>query len=139
MAYKLTYKGFYEGLKAGKLLGLKCNTCGAYTTPPKISCATCGETDLEVVELSGEGEIKTFTVIRVAPEGFEPPYIVALAELKEGPWLIGNLEGVNPEEATMKLIGKKVKVGHKVAPGDKYSAGEGVAVAFHMESGEYHR
>ncbi|MCS5694721.1 Zn-ribbon domain-containing OB-fold protein [Desulfofundulus thermocisternus] len=130
MNYPLTYKQFYEGLKEGKLLGLQCRSCGAYTAPPKICCAECTGTDLEVVELSGRGEIKTFTVIRVAPEGFEAPYIVAMAEMEEGPWLLGNLEGVEPDRAAMDLIGKKVKVGHKVIPPVRYSAGEGVAVTF---------
>ncbi len=37
MEYKLTAKMFAEALKEGKLLGLKCNKCGAYTVPPKRS------------------------------------------------------------------------------------------------------
>ena len=132
MKYPLTYKQFYAGLKEGKLLGLKCRSCGAFTAPPKICCDHCGGTDLEVVELSGRGEIKTFTVIRVAPEGFAAPYIVAMAELEEGPWLLGNLEGVDADRASQELIGKKVKVGHKVVPPMRYSAGEGVAVTFFL-------
>jgi len=34
----------------------------------------------------------------------------------------------------MELIGKKVKMGHKVFAGDKYSAGEGVSPLFRLES-----
>ncbi len=132
MQYPLTYKQFYEGLKQGKVLGLKCRSCGAYTAPPKMCCAECTGSNLEVVELSGRGEIKTFTVIRVPPEGFTAPYIVAMAELEEGPWLLGNLEGVDADQASLDLIGKKVKVGHKVIPPMRYSAGEGVAVTFSL-------
>ncbi|MBC7324574.1 MAG: Zn-ribbon domain-containing OB-fold protein [Moorella sp. (in: Bacteria)] len=132
MKYPLTYKQFYEGLKQGKVLGLKCRSCGAYTAPPKMCCAECTGSNLEVVELSGRGEIKTFTVIRVPPEGFTAPYIVAMAELEEGPWLLGNLEGVDADQASLDLIGKKVKVGHKVIPPMRYSAGEGVAVTFSL-------
>lgn len=130
MAYPLTHKQYYEGLKAGKLLGLTCRKCGAVTVPPKVNCLQCSSTDLEVTELSGLAEIKTFTVIRVAPEGLKAPYVVALAELEEGPWVMGNLEGVDAEKVTMDIIGKKVKIGHKVVPCDIYSAGEGVAVTF---------
>lgn len=83
MGYPLTYREFYESLKKGLLLALKCKSCGLLTTPPKICCAECGSTELEVVQLSGMGKIKTFTIIRVAPEGFEPPYIVAMVELDE--------------------------------------------------------
>jgi len=130
MEYKLTAKNFAEALKEGKLLGLKCNNCGAYTVPPKKVCMECGSEDLEISQLSGRGQIKTFTVIRVPPEGFEAPYIVGMAELDEGPWLMGNIIDVDADAATMELIGKKVSVGHKVLPGDKFSAGEMVAVTF---------
>lgn len=133
MAYPLTHREFYEGLKAGKLLGLKCKSCGSYTVPPKICCAECGGTELEVVHLSGKGEIKTFTVIRVAPEGFRAPYIVALAEMEEGPWLMGNLEGIDPDGYKGKIIGSKVKTGHRVIPPANYTAGEGVAITFLLE------
>jgi len=132
MTYPLTHKQFYEGLKESKLLGLKCRVCGALTVPPKMCCAECTATDLEVVELSGRGEIKTFTVIRVAPEDFTAPYIVAMVELGEGPWVLGNLEGVDPDQASLELIGKKVAVGHKVMPPIRYSAGEGVVMTFSL-------
>jgi len=34
--------------------------------------------------------------------------------MEEGPRLLGNLEGMKPDRAGQDLIGKKVKVGHKV-------------------------
>ncbi|MEE8470419.1 MAG: Zn-ribbon domain-containing OB-fold protein [Dehalococcoidia bacterium] len=130
MDYKLTAKMFAEALKENRLLSLKCTKCGAYTIPPKKVCMECTSEDLEVVDLSGKGQVRTFTVIRVPPEGFQAPYIVGLIELSEGPWLMGNIVGVDPDKATMDLIGMKVKMGHKVHPGDKFSAGEMVAVTF---------
>ncbi|MGB9846784.1 MAG: hypothetical protein ACPLRH_04680 [Desulfotomaculales bacterium] len=57
---------------------------------------------------------------------------MAMAELEEGPWFLGNLEGVDADRASQELIGKKVKVGHKVVPPMRYSAGEGVAVTFFL-------
>jgi len=45
---------------------------------------------------------------------------------------MGNLDGIDPKAASMELIGKKVKMGHKVFPGDKYSAGEGVSPLFSL-------
>lgn len=133
MEYKLTYNAYKEALKEDKLLALKCNECGAYTVPPKKVCMECTSEDLEVAEISGKGRVQTFTVIRVPPEGFEAPYIVALVELDEGPWLMGNIVDLEPDKATMELIGRKVKLGHKVLPGDKFSAGEMVAVTFSLE------
>jgi hypothetical protein len=95
-------------------------------------CRECAGSDLEITELNGKGKIQTFTTVYVPPEGREEesPYIIALVELDEGPWIMGNLTGTEPAQATMELIGKRVKLGHKVFPGDKYSAGEGARPLF---------
>lgn len=134
MEYKLTSKKYYEALKQDKLLGLKCRACGAITVPPAIVCRECTADDTEIVEVKGSGKIRTFTTVFVAAEGRESevPYIIVLVELDEGPWLMGNLDGVDPKKASMELIGKKVKMRHKVFPGDKYSAGEGIGPLFKL-------
>lgn len=62
------------------------------------------------VEVTGRGTIRTFTVIRVAPEGKQPPYVLALIELEQGPWVMGLLAGREPEEADMGLIGRRVRL-----------------------------
>ena len=132
MEYKLTFKDYNEALKENKLLGLKCKACGAITIPPKMVCRQCTSPDMEIVELKGNGKIKTFTTINVAAEGREPecPYVIVMVELDEGPWIMGNLSSISPDEATMELIGKNVNMGHKVFSGDKYSAGEGASPLF---------
>jgi uncharacterized OB-fold protein len=132
LEYKLTTKQYYEALKQDRLLGLKCRTCGAITLPPAMVCRHCTGPDLEIIELKGSGEICTFTTVFVAPEGREDevPYTIVLVALDEGPWLMGNLDGIDPKLASVELIGKKVRMGHKVFPGDKYSAGEGVSPLF---------
>jgi len=97
-----------------------------------MTCQECASTDLEVTELSGEGKIVTYTVIYVAPEGREneTPYAVVLVELKEGPWIMGNLIDIDPARVGMELIGRQVKLGHKVFPGDKYSDGDAARPLF---------
>jgi len=135
MEYKLTFKEYNEALKQNKLLGLKCQDCGAITVPPKMVCRKCTSPDMEIVELTGKGKIKTFTTVNVAPEGREGevPYIIVLVELDEGPWLMGNFIGTDPGNANMELISKRVKMGHKVFTGDKYSAGEAASPLFSFE------
>lgn len=132
MEYMLDFRTYSDALKQSKLMGLKCNDCGAYTCPPKMTCQECTGSNLEVVEMSGKGEIKTFTTVFVAPEGREgeAPYTIVLVELEEGPWITGNLIDIDPAKADMKLIGKKVKLGYKVFPGDNYSAGEAARPLF---------
>ena len=136
MECKLTFKDYNEALKKNKLLGLKCHSCGAITVPPKMVCRQCASPDMDITELNGKGKIETFTTVNVAPEGREDecPYIIVLAELDEGPWIMGNLTGIDPNKATMELIGKRVKMGHKVFSGDKYSAGEAARPLFSLET-----
>lgn len=134
MEYKLTHKAYTEALKENKLLGLKCDACGAYTVPPKKVCIDCASEEMEIVELSGTGKIRTFTVIRVPPEGFEGPYVVGLVELSEGPWLMATILGIDADKANMEIIGKNVVLGHTVIPEDKFSAGERVAATFSLEA-----
>ena len=134
MEYKLIFKDYSEALKQNKLLGLKCQSCGAITVPPKMVCRQCASPEMEIVELKGAGKIRTFTTVYVASEGREDevPYIIALVELDDGPWIMGNLGDIDPTQASMELIGKRVNMGHKVFPGDKYSAGEGARPLFSL-------
>jgi len=91
---------------------------------------------MEIVELAGKGKIQTFTTVYVAPEGREneAPYIIVLVELDEGPWIMGNLIDIDPTKATMELIDKRVSMGRKVFPGDKYSCGDGARPLFSLET-----
>ena len=132
MEYPLTFKDYSEALKKGKLLGLKCQACGAITCPPKMTCQECTSTDLSVIELSGDGKIATFTAVNVGPEGreVEAPYVVVLVELDEGPWIMGNFADMDPGRASMELIGKRVILGTKTFCGDKYSDGDGARPQF---------
>jgi len=134
--HKLNFKQYNEALKQNKLLGLKCKQCGTITVPPKIVCGNCASTDLDIVELSGTGKIQTFTTVFVPPEGREGecPYVIVMVELNEGPWIMGNLTGVDPNKITMEVMGKGVKMGHAVFPGDKYSAGDEARPLFNLES-----
>lgn len=135
MEYKLDFKTYNEALTKNRLLGLKCNTCKTYTCPPKMTCQECGGTDLEAVQMKGAGRITTFTQTFVAPVGreAEAPYVVVLVELDEGPWIAGNLIDIAPDKVGMDLIGKRVRLGHKVFPGDSYSAGPAARPLFYFE------
>ena len=134
MKYKLTFKAYNAALKENKLLGLKCTSCGAITAPPKMVCRQCTGSELEIIQLKGTGKIQTFTTVYVVPEGREEecPYIIVMVEMDEGPWIMGNLEGVEPTQAGMELVGKRVKMGSKVFPGDKYSAGDAARPLFSL-------
>lgn len=128
----LTHEHYFDALRENRLMGLECRECGGITTPPKSTCGACSGSALDPVRLSGNGVIRTYTVIRVAPEGRDAPYIVVLTELDEGPWLMGNLANVDPETASMALIGRRVELGHQIITRGAYMAGDGVAPLFSL-------
>jgi len=132
MKYKLPFQDYHKALIKNKLMGLKCSECGTITCPPQMSCSHCTSFDLEIVELSGKGEIKTYTTICVAAEGreSEAPYIIVLVELEEGPWIMGNLYDMDPQRASLALVGEPVQLGMRVFPGDKYSDGPAARPVF---------
>ena len=111
MEYKLSFQDYNEALKQNKLMGLKCKACGSITVPPKMVCRQCASPDMEITEIKGNGKIRTFTTVFVASEGRENevPYTIVMVELDEGPWIMGNLGEIDPAQATMDLVGKKVK------------------------------
>ena len=106
---------FWEGLKEGKIYTTKCKKCGRLYFPPVADCAECYSSDMEWIELSGEGEIETFTHVIVKPASFqdEPPYTVAIARLKEGVRALAWLTGVKKKNVK---VGMKVRLMAKVTP-----------------------
>ncbi len=130
----LTHAEYEEGIKEGKLLGLRCASCEKITCHPMPVCQWCGGRRLERTELSGEGDLMTFTVIRVPPEGFEDdtPYIPCLIKTKEGPCVVGRLD-YDAERASQVLIGKQVKMsGAYTHKGDKFSGGAHTCPVFEV-------
>ncbi|MCS7143795.1 MAG: Zn-ribbon domain-containing OB-fold protein [Archaeoglobaceae archaeon] len=103
---------FFNNLKEGKLLGLKCRDCGTITCPPKNTCNKCSSRNLEKIVLSGKGAIRSYTVTYIAPMGYEKeaPYTVALVELEEGPWIVGRLDVEDKLVEKEDFIGKRVSV-----------------------------
>jgi uncharacterized OB-fold protein len=69
-----------------QLTVVKCKGCGQLLVPPKYMCPECGNSEFTEVALSGNGQILTYTTIRVPPLGFEDqvPYDIAVLQLDEG-------------------------------------------------------
>ena len=75
-------------------------------------------------KLSGLGEVVTYTVVRVPPEGFEreAPYVVAIIRLEEGPRITAQIVDCKP---------KDVKIGTKVKSVFRRVGGEGASGAIY--------
>jgi len=90
----MTVDSFFEEARKGRILGLKCEF-GHVTVPPRHSCRVCGSQKLEIITLSGRGEVISFTDVYVKAIEFpvEAPYTLALVRLEEGGNLLGVVRG----------------------------------------------
>jgi len=105
---RITLQSFFEQAREGKLVGIKCGGCGALAIPPRELCPECGHRQWSQVPLSGDGEIASFTVIRIAPRGHagDAPYAIAAVRLIEGVSLLGRVVDIPFDELA---IGRKVR------------------------------
>ncbi|MDA1000821.1 MAG: OB-fold domain-containing protein [bacterium] len=69
----------------------RCGGCGRMQFGG-ASCGHCGGA-LRVEEISGRGEIYSYTRVHVAPGELGPPYLLVLVEFEEGGRMMGRLEG----------------------------------------------
>jgi uncharacterized OB-fold protein len=92
----------------GQLTAVKCGVCGTLYVPPKYLCPEDGTDQFTEVPMSGQGEILTYTTIRIASLGFEDqvPYDIAIIRLEEG---------INITARIISQEGKQIKIGDKVS------------------------
>ena len=71
--------------KQGKVLTHKCTNCGFVHLSTAYFCRKCGSKGFEDLLLEGKGQIATYTIITVAPAGFEKytPYAFVVLKLDD--------------------------------------------------------
>ena len=76
----------------------RCNTCDRAYFYPRPFCPNCFSFDTEWFEASGRGTLYSFVINQRPPPGFgTEPYVIAVVELEEGPRMMTNLVGVEPD------------------------------------------
>ena len=100
-----------ENAKNGKVLTHKCTDCGYLHLSTAYYCLKCGSKGFEDVLLDVTGTIATYTIITVAPAGFEKytPYAFVVINLDNSELRIsGFMAGIaTPEDLP---VGAKVKI-----------------------------
>ena len=90
-----TTKPYFDAARRGHLCLQRCPRDGVFYYP-RSRCPECWQDDWEWTELSGEGEVHTFTIDRL---GHDPalagdvPFVIALVTLAEGPRVVANIVG----------------------------------------------
>ena len=90
---------FWAATAGGRLLLKRCERCAAVGWYPRALCASCGSVELSGIAASGHGTVYSFTVVHRSLGSYRDaaPYVIAYVELDEGPRVLTNIVGCEPE------------------------------------------
>lgn len=91
-----------------RLIGSKCESCGAEYFPPVYRCRKCGSEKISDREMPKEGKIMTYTQLHEPLPGFEAqaPFYLAVVKLANGAKVLTQI--VDSPDETIKT-GAKVQ------------------------------
>ncbi len=98
-------KPYWDGLNQGKLMLPKCDDCCEAFFYPRIACPHCHSRNVSWIQASGRGKLYSFQIAyRALNPAFniDPPFILAMIELEEGPRLMSNLINIEPDADVIK-------------------------------------
>ncbi len=101
---------FWGSGKDGVLRFQRCGGCGHFLHPPSPRCPQCLGADIAIVPVSGRATVLARTVNQHQwHPAFPPPYLIALVEIEEAPYVRLTTRIVNcaPDEVA---IGMRVRV-----------------------------
>jgi len=96
---------YWDGCRRHELWLPYCPPCRRFFFYPRPFCPHCFAWDIEWRQASGRGKLYSYAIqYRPQGPGFENevPYITAIVELEEGPRLMTNLVGVEPDPAAIR-------------------------------------
>ena len=86
-----------------KLIGLECADCGTRAFPPAPVCPECMSENVRDFELSDSGSLYTWSVVHVAPKGWNVPYIAGYVDLPESVRVFAHIVGVDAVDLEMDM------------------------------------
>ena len=100
-----------ENAKQGKVLVHKCTSCGFRHLSTIYFCEKCGSKGFENLILDGVGSVATYTIITVAPAGFQKytPYAFVVVKLDNTDLRISGFMG-GIATPTDLPVGTRVKI-----------------------------
>ncbi|HEC09011.1 MAG TPA: Zn-ribbon domain-containing OB-fold protein [Acidimicrobiales bacterium] len=113
---------YWEAAAEGRLALPRCEQCGYVIWYPRQFCPECSSTEIGWFDASGRGTVYSFTVTRKSwgEWGQAAPFVIAYVELAEGPRVLTNIVGVDPDDERL-TIGMEV-----TAVWDRTPEGQGI-------------
>jgi uncharacterized protein len=95
---------FWQAARDGRLVAQRCGSCGLLRHPPRTACPACQSLAIEIAELSGEGEVYSYSLLwHPRSPRFSYPVIAVLVDLAEGVRMVSNLVGLAADEVRIGL------------------------------------
>ena len=107
-AINVETKAFWDATLQGKLLLPRCNDCQTVIWYPRAICPECSSFNIGWIEASGRGSVYSYTINRRGQGDYRDlAYVLAYVELQEGPRVLTNIVGCDPESVS---VGQPVEV-----------------------------
>jgi uncharacterized OB-fold protein len=104
---------FVDYLEDGKMMTTRCKDCGRVFFPPRADCYQCLSSNMEWLEISGNGKLISYSKLEYAPVGFGDDLPYSIAVLDYGDFKVfGRLAGDVPEDDIEVGMELKTVVNH---------------------------
>jgi uncharacterized OB-fold protein len=90
------------------LVAKECESCGARFFDRRNACAACGKDVFRQVEVTTEGELRTFTIVAYAAPGIPVPFVAGVVDC-DGTSVRGNVINTAADPAHVRT-GMKVRL-----------------------------
>jgi hypothetical protein len=95
---------YWDAAAAHELHLQRCKSCSRHYFYPRAFCRYCSSRDVQWVRASGKARLVSYVINHRRLPGFENVSpVIALVELAEGPRLMTNIVGVEPDPANLPL------------------------------------
>ena len=96
---------FWDAARNHQLALPECLSCRRFYFYPRDHCPVCSGREVRWRAVSGRGFLHTYVIAHHPAPGFEAdaPYVIAVVELAEGPRMMANIVGIEPDPALLEL------------------------------------
>lgn len=94
---------YWEGAAAGELRIQQCTSCTEHYFYPRPFCPRCGSAEVEWRVTSGRATLISYVINHRPVPASDEPLVIALVRLEEGPQMMSNIVGVEPDPANLPL------------------------------------
>jgi uncharacterized OB-fold protein len=86
-----------------RLVGGRCGDCGTTFFPSAHVCSECMSEKVAPTELSSDGSLYSWSVVHVAPRGWNVPYIAGYVDLADNVRVFSHIVDVDPTALEMDM------------------------------------